>query len=125
MGPHEARVPTTRLKKLSPLTDPAGHAARRRARCEAFAAIPTFTAGDVIRLGIPITLSNGRRHTSVRRDSYRHRGRNYRFYHCVETGEGCRLSKGQLAGAVLVGAAAPLATSVLAEFAIRKAAAPH
>ena len=134
MGPNAARAPAALLKKLSPLTDPAGYAATWRDRCRRFASIPKFNTGDVIRLGAAIKLSNGCQLTTLRQDSYHRRGRTYRFFHCVETGRQYRLCKAQLTGAVLVQAATPPPTqapaqdpapAVLEEFAARKAAASY
>lgn len=127
MGPCEARAPISLLKKLSPLVAPEDdedtrHWAHKwRAKCEAYSQIPTYNVGDTIELGTPIELSNGSLLKTVRKDSYRYRGKNRSYYVDVDGGGHYRLVKRHLVGSTLKSAAAPTGTSILAEFNARQA----
>ena len=126
MGPGEACAPMSLIKKLSPLVAPEDdedtrHWAHKwRARCQAFANIPSYIVGDTIELGTPIELSNGRFINTVRKDRYRYRGKNRSYYVDVDAGGRYRLVKRHLVGSTLKSAAATATSSVLEEFAARK-----
>lgn len=128
MGPVEARAPKSLIRKLSPLQDPKDEddsrywAQRWRDRCIAYGSIPSFKAGDVIELGQPLTLANGKVLTKVRQDVCRYRGRNYKVFICEETGSRYRLNKVDLAGSKCVSSALADASPVLAEFKERQEA---
>ena len=130
MGPNESRAPISLIRKLSPLIEPKDDEDTRhwaqnwRARCKAYAEIPSYQAGDVIALGTPLPLQNGATLRTVRKDTYIHRGKNHSVYIDVDGGGHYRLSKAQLMGSSLVSNAAKEASPVLAEFADRQREAP-
>lgn len=127
MGPVEARAPMSLIKKLSPLIDSEDEhdspfwAERWRARCQAWAELPNYKPGDVIALGAPIALTNGTEIKTVRKDTYRRRGKNMPVYVDVETGDRWRLTRTQLTGSQLVKPAVTGGSSVLEEFEARRA----
>jgi len=129
MGPNEARAPISLIKKLSPLVLPEDvedtrHWAHKwRAKCEGYAQIPGYKNGDVIELGSPIERTDGTTIKTVRKDSYRYRGKNRTYYVDVDTGASWRLTRSHLAGSRLVKTAAAAGSSVLAEFEARRAEA--
>lgn len=129
MGPNEACAPMSLIAKLSSLIEPENeddsrHWAKRwRARCKAFATIPSYAEGDVIALGTPITLADGSLLRNIRKASYPYRGKTRSYYIDVDGGGRYRLSKAQLAGSTLVTPASSGASDVLAEFAARRSGA--
>ena len=131
MGPNEARAPISLIRKLSPLVparggnDPCAYARAWRARCEAFASIPSYEVGDVIALGTPIPLTDSTEIRTVRKTSQVVRGRNRTAYVDVETGQAWTLKRTHLAGSSLVSRAAGAASPVLAEFAARMGEQAH
>lgn len=126
MGPNEARAPMSLIKKLSPLIEPRGdgqrcYASEWRARCRAFAEIPTYKVGDVIELAAPIALQNGSVLKTVCKASMVYRGKTRSYYIDQDGGGQYRLTKAQLAGSTLKQAAIISGSGVLAEFAARRA----
>lgn len=120
MGPVEARAPMSLIKLLSRLKDPESYAQAWRAKCMAWSEVPKYATGDVIALGTPIQLTQGGPIKTVRKETYKRRGRNMACYVDIETGQRWRLSKIQLVGSKLVEPAMAKGSSVLAEFAARK-----
>lgn len=127
MGPTEARAPKSLIKKLSPLQKPkdeddSRHWAQRwRERCLAYASIPSYQTGDVIELGQPITLHNGRELKKLRQAEAIYRGRKYKYFICEETGGEYRLQKGYFAGSKKVSSSFADQSPVLAEFEQKRA----
>lgn len=125
MGPNEARAPLSLIQKLSPLVEDKNDthqwAQKWRARCKAFAEIPTYKVGDVIVLARPLAMQNGRTINTVRKDNYIHRGKTQTCYIDLEGGGKYRLTKADLAGSTLKEAAMSEGSAILAEFAARLA----
>ncbi len=116
MGPAEARAPVSILDLRSDLKDPDCYAHDWRARCRAWAGIPTYDEGDTIRLANPVTLTDGSTCQIVQASHYMRGRRQMRCYRVVDSGVLVRLSKASLMGSELVEAAASHASPVLAEF---------
>ena len=127
MGPNEARAPMSLIRKLSPLIEPENDddtrqwAHKWRKRCKAFAEIPSYQIGDVIELASPLPLQNGSELKTVKKASMFYRGKNCTYYIDQDNGGHYRLTKAQLAGSTLTASAISEGSSVLAEFAARRA----
>ena len=121
MGPAEAKAPISLLDKLSKLATEDTYAHRWRRDCRAWAAIPSYNVGDVIKLAKPVNLTDGSKVEVVECTTYRRGRRNMRCYKDRRTGTLCRLSKPCLIGSELIETRSVGGTSVLDEFRARVA----
>ncbi|WP_282128010.1 DUF6927 domain-containing protein [Roseobacter litoralis] len=115
-GPVDSRAPLSILALLSDLKDPDSYAHAWRQRCRDWAAIPDYEEGDKIRLASPVTLTDGSTCQIVTATYYRRGRQKRRCYRIEETGGLVRLSKGSLAGSILLSSAKGATSPVLAEF---------
>lgn len=120
MGPVQARAPLGLLARLSPLADSECYAHGWRKKCKAWAALPSYSEGDEIRLAAPIKITDGSMVQDVRRTHYMRRGRRMTCYANLKTGGLIRLSKVSLAGSQLIKDAAAVGSDVLVEFYARQ-----
>lgn len=120
MGPCESRAPAGLLKRLSKIKDPNSYAIAWRARCEAWANMPSYKDGDRIELATPVELTDGTTCQIIEATTYPSRGRQMRCYRVVETGKLVRLSKGTLLGSKLIAPAVTKDSPILAEFFARQ-----
>lgn len=116
MGPCASKAPANILNLLSPLKDPESYAHNWRKRCRAWANIPSFNLGDIIKLAEPISLEDGSTCQNLEVSQYLAGKRHMRCYRDLDRNRRVRLSKACLIGSELVKPALAKTSPVLAEF---------